>query len=121
MFGRTEQSGRMFGVGHHEYGGDEGDYRDERQRLSYVQPGYFLFSSGKMDRGDHRTSGTDHEADSRKEHKQGNADVDGGDSVAAYAVADEDTVYGGYGRHAEHPQQCRDEIFSEQGGDVQCT
>lgn len=46
------------------------------------------------------------------------ADVDGGDSVAAYRTPYVDAINGGDRCHTEHSQQCGDKILPEQCGDI---
>lgn len=55
-----------------------------------------------------------HQSYAGEKHQQGDADVDGGDAVAADAVAYVDAVYGCDGRHTEHAHEGGDEILFEQ-------
>ena len=67
------------------------------------------------------TAGSGHQTETGEYHPHGHADIDGGDTVAAYSVAYEDAVDGRDRRHAHHPQQCGYEILTEQGRDIYCS
>lgn len=80
---------------------------------------------GAPSRRNDRTAGSDHQSEACEDHQQRNADVDGGDAVAADPMADKNAVGDRDGRDAEHAQQRGDEKLAEQAAymfrpEVQC-
>lgn len=80
---------------------------------------------GAPSRRNDRTAGSDHQSEACEDHQQRNADVDGGDAVAADPMADKNAVGDRDGRDTEHTQQCGNEKFAEQAAymfrpEVQC-
>ena len=114
MLRRPQHTSRSRRIPHYQDTRHEPHHTHKQQRLGHMHAGHPYLAPRQLYRSNHRRTRPHHEAHTRKQHQQRDADVNRGNTITPYPMPDEYTVHRRHRRHAQHTAQSRDKILSEQ-------